>query len=253
MEKLPVKREIVPPDSQKLQEPLPTEKPPAAPTQAEQLKPTPEERLQFPVAMPPLTARSSDDLPKTAPDSPLGFTSKRPVRPLSQETPLPDSAVDGGAPTSKRRLVGLDAESAQDKNRFGIFSGEKFELPQIKDSIQEASTSRDEPETPVTEETTRARALEVNTQIEGPIRGIALVYKPAPPQLGNIENEVALRLKFWVLPDGTIGEVIPLKRGDAQLERIAIAYLKKWQFEPLAPNVPQQQIWGTIPIVFTAQ
>lgn len=253
MEKLPVKRESTPLDSPERQEPLPTQKPPVVPTQAEQPQPTPEERLQFPVAMPPLTTRSSADSPEDAPDKPLGFTSKRPAHPLSQETPLPDSTINGGAPTSKRRLVGLDAESIQDKNRFGIFAGEKFELPQMKDAVQEASTMPEGPETPVTEETERARSLEVNTQIEGPVRGRAIVYKPVPPQLGNIENEVALRLKFWVLPDGTIGEVIPLKRGDAQLERIAIAYLKKWQFEPLASNVPQQQIWGTIPIVFTAQ
>jgi TonB family protein len=154
---------------------------------------------------------------------------------------------------SKRRLVGLDKDTVQDQNRFGIFAGEDFELPHMKEIVQKAPLTQEDVEGPTTEQPEQARTLEVNTQIEGPLRGRTIVYKPPPPQLNNIENEVALQLKFWVLPDGTIGEVIPLKRGDAQLERIAIAYLKKWQFEALTPDAPQEKIWGTIPIVFTAQ
>ncbi|MBD3308035.1 hypothetical protein GF348_16755 [candidate division KSB3 bacterium] len=90
-------------------------------------------------------------------------------------------------------------------------------------------------------------------QIEGPVHGRAIIYKPDPPQLSDIEDEVELQLKFWVLPDGTIGEVIPLKRGSTHLERIAVAYLREWRFEALPPDVPQENIWGTIPIVFRSQ
>lgn len=251
MEKLSVKRELLRPEIQERLETPALQKPPATPNQAEQQKPLPkDERLQFPVSMPALTTHSSAT--ENSADQPLGFSSKRPARPLAQETPLTTSTRDGGIPSSKRRLVGLDKDSAQDKNRPGIFAGEKFELPQMKETVQDASI-QEGPEILVTEETAQAKALEVNPQIEGPVRGRAIVYKPTPPELADIENEVELRLKFWVLPDGTIGEVIPLKRGDAQLERIAIAYLKKWQFEPLTPDVPQQKIWGTIPIVFTAR
>ncbi|PIE35512.1 hypothetical protein CSA56_03975 [candidate division KSB3 bacterium] len=60
--------------------------------------------------------------------------------------------------------------------------------------------------------------------------------------------EVELRLKFWVLPDGTVGEVVPLQRGDVRLERAAIQYLKSWRFTP-APD--SRTAWGIMPIKYT--
>ncbi len=229
------------------------QKSPVEPNQPEQEKPVADDRLQFPSGMPTLTVSSADTLPEKAVDQAPGFSGKRVIMPLAQDTPASGVHRDVAGQNSKRRLVGLDKGSTQDENRFGIFAGEKFELPQMKDSVQEAAMTHEEPNSRITGEIEQAKPLEVNTQIEGPLKGRAIVYKPALPQLTDIENEVGLRLKFWVLPDGTIGEVIPVKRGDAQLERVAIAYLKQWQFEPLASDVPQQNIWGTIPIVFTSR
>jgi len=231
-----------------------SQKPPVTLNQPEQEKPVAEERVQFPSGAPALIVSSTNRLPEKKPAQSPAFSGKREIRPLAaQDTPASARTDTLAGSNTKRRLVGLDKDSSKDENRFGIFTGEKFELPNMKDSVQEASATREEVEAPATEEVQQAQPLEVNTQIEGPLRGRALVYKPAPPQLTDIENDVELRLKFWVLPDGTIGEVIPLKRGDVQLERVAIAYLKKWQFQPLASDVPQQKIWGTIPIVFTLQ
>jgi TonB family protein len=67
----------------------------------------------------------------------------------------------------------------------------------------------------------------------------------------QIDIEVEIRLKFWVLPDGTVGEVIPLQRGDVRLERAAIEYLKSWRFTPIAPDRPK--VWGIIPIKYKLQ
>jgi TonB family protein len=124
----------------------------------------------------------------------------------------------------------------------------------IKENMQKAMFEEENKETALLPEETpqAAQNLETEMTIEGPVKGRKIIRRPAPPKV-DITIGVELKLKFWVLPDGTIGEVVPLKRGDAQLEQIAIAYLKQWQFEPLALGSPQQKIWGTIPIRFIVQ
>jgi TonB family protein len=175
---------------------------------------------------------------------------KRPLKETDRETTFSRSPFGSPSEISKKRLVGLSKENEDDQNRFGIFAGKKFELPQMKETLEDLSTK--EKQEALAEELENARELETDDQIEGPIKGRVIVYRPQSPQV-DVENEVEFKLKFWVLPDGTIGEVIPIKRGDTKLERIAIVYLKKWQFEPLSPEAPQRKIWGTIPIRFTVQ
>ncbi len=81
--------------------------------------------------------------------------------------------------------------------------------------------------------------------IEGPASKREVVDKPLQlPELA-IEIEVDIRLKFWVLPDGSVGEVVPLQRGDLRLERAAIQYLKSWRFTPVSDD---REVWGIIPI-----
>jgi protein TonB len=154
--------------------------------------------------------------------------------------------------TLQERRLGLLRQDEDDKNRFGIFAGERFEAPGFQEAQQLPETEKQDAEEQ-DEVTREAESLRAEDEIEGPIRGRAIIYRPRPPQIGSISDEIELRLRFWVLPDGTIGEVIPMKRGNAQLEQIAIGYLKKWQFEPLLPDAPQKQIWGTIPIRFAVQ
>lgn len=167
---------------------------------------------------------------------------------------LTSSLFEPSSENAKRKLVGLDKTTEDEQNRFGIFAGEVFDRPGIDENARDRLASEES----LPESRTEARemvdtSLNLNAEIEGPVKGRKIVYQPLPPDVEEIENEVEFKLKFWVLPDGTIGEVIPLKRGDTRLEQIAIRYLKKWQFEPLPPGVPQQQIWGTIPIKFTLQ
>lgn len=85
--------------------------------------------------------------------------------------------------------------------------------------------------------------------IEGPAANREVIYKPRQFPVVELERDVTIRLKFWVLPDGTVGDVVPLQRGDIRLERAAIAYMKNWRFTPVSPNQPQ--IWGILPITYT--
>jgi outer membrane biosynthesis protein TonB len=69
---------------------------------------------------------------------------------------------------------------------------------------------------------------------------------PAYP--AGVNKEVDIRLKFTILPDGTVGSILPLTKADARLESTAITYLRQWRFEPLSPDQPQKE--QTAVIVF---
>lgn len=212
------------------------------------------DRLRAPTELAQL--RSPISSAQSLPDMTPGFK-KRAITPIEQDLPMPSAPGEIRISGTKKQLRGLDREDAEDRNRFGMFVGELPETLDMlaKESVQEAMLPRNsgqEAQAPQ-EKDAVAKTLDVSPQIEGPIRGRAVIYQPPPPKVEDIRNEVELQLKFWVLPDGTIGEVIPTKRGDAILERVAIAYLKRWQFQPLPSSVPQQQVWGTIPIKFTLQ
>jgi TonB family protein len=74
---------------------------------------------------------------------------------------------------------------------------------------------------------------------------------PSYPQGTNKELPVALQ--FTVLPDGTVGRVIPLRKSDELLESAAIAALKTWRFDPLPSQVEQKDQVGKITFNFTLE
>lgn len=88
--------------------------------------------------------------------------------------------------------------------------------------------------------------------IKGPLATRKILERPNLPQVRvNIEAEI--ELTFYVLPNGIVDRVIPLVKGGAELERIAIQYLKQWRFVPLPKDQPQVEQWGSIPIKFRLQ
>lgn len=85
--------------------------------------------------------------------------------------------------------------------------------------------------------------------IKGPAAERRVVFRP-PPIGVEIGAEADIELKFWVLPDGNVGRVVPLRKGDAKLEDEAMRYIKKWRFTPLGKEGPQEEQWGTVAIKF---
>lgn len=86
-------------------------------------------------------------------------------------------------------------------------------------------------------------------QIQGPAGTREIVYQPHPSKVDvKVEGEVVL--KFWILPDGTVGTVVPQRISDAYLIQSAISYIQKWQFAPLPGNTLQEQQWGIITIKY---
>jgi len=83
--------------------------------------------------------------------------------------------------------------------------------------------------------------------IKGPAASRKVLYVP-PPAKVKVTVETDVLLKFWVLPNGTVGKVIPLVKGDAQVELAAINHIKRYRFNPLPKDVPQVEMWGVISV-----
>ncbi len=98
------------------------------------------------------------------------------------------------------------------------------------------------------------KPLEENLRlgIKGSLVGRKIVERPNLPQ-AKVKVEAEIELTFWVLPNGTVDRVVPSVKGDTELERIAIQYLKQWRFAPLPKDQSQVEQWGTIPIKFKLQ
>jgi protein TonB len=80
-------------------------------------------------------------------------------------------------------------------------------------------------------------------------RGTRKIYSyilPAYPE--GVNKEIDIRLKFSILPDGTVGTILPLTKADTRLENAAINSLRQWRFEALAPG--QKQVEQAAVIVF---
>ena len=98
------------------------------------------------------------------------------------------------------------------------------------------------------------KALDENLRlrIKGPAAARKILERPDPPQV-KVRVEAEIELTFWVLPNGIVDRAVPTVKGDAELEQIAIQYLKKWRFDPLPADRAQVEQWGSIPLKFKLQ
>ena len=77
-------------------------------------------------------------------------------------------------------------------------------------------------------------------------RRIYSYIEPSYPE--GVHKEIDIRLRFAILPDGTVGTILPLTKADTRLENAAINSLRQFRFEPLSPG--QKQTEQTAVIVF---
>lgn len=80
-------------------------------------------------------------------------------------------------------------------------------------------------------------------------RGTRKIYSYILPDYPDgVSKEIDIRLRFTILPDGTVGNIIPLLKADTKLEDAAISSLRQWRFEALNPA--QRQMEQIAVIVF---
>jgi hypothetical protein len=87
------------------------------------------------------------------------------------------------------------------------------------------------------------------SSIKGPAAERQVIFQPPPPNV-TVESESEIELRFWILPNGAVGRVVPVKKLDPRLEALAINYLRNLRFNPLPSEAPQDEQWGIIPFKF---
>lgn len=92
---------------------------------------------------------------------------------------------------------------------------------------------------------TKAAPYELNW--EGDFEREPMV-RPLPDYNAQVEAEI--RVRFQVKPNGTVGQVIPLKKMNPELEKEIYRTLRSWRFDRLPSGMPQQAQWGTITFRF---
>lgn len=80
-------------------------------------------------------------------------------------------------------------------------------------------------------------------------KGMRKIYSFNLPQYpSGVKKEIDIKLQFTILPDGTIGTIIPRIKADTKLENAAINSLRQWRFEALHKS--QKQVEQTAVIIF---
>lgn len=89
---------------------------------------------------------------------------------------------------------------------------------------------------------------------EGVVREV--LYDPLPTYPEGLDKEARIKIKITVLPNGTIGNLIPLQKADATLESVtmkSLKSLKSWRFSPLKPTDSQLDQTAIITMIFVLQ
>lgn len=110
---------------------------------------------------------------------------------------------------------------------------------------------------PLNENLNRTKGTEPEGDAEGGFgfeidfggKGMRKIYSYILPEYPEgVSKEIDVKLRFTILPDGTVGKIFPLIKADARLELAAINSLRQWRFEPLPVNA--KQIAQTVIVTF---
>jgi TonB family protein len=74
-----------------------------------------------------------------------------------------------------------------------------------------------------------------------------VLYKTLPKFPDGVRTSAHIKMRFTVMPDGTVGKITPLQKADPRLEQAAKDALSKWRFNPLNEDIVMV---GTIPLTF---
>lgn len=74
-----------------------------------------------------------------------------------------------------------------------------------------------------------------------------VLHKPLPVFPSGVNTNAELKFRFTVMPDGTVGRIIPLQKADPRLETAALTALRQWRFNVLKEDIVME---GIIPLSF---
>lgn len=237
-------------------------------------QPPPEVEVQLrewptlPPASSPLEAVKIEEPPAAKPVLPPNTqalqdavqTALTPVRPDRVEIPLPEWLPALPTIDSQHDPVRL-AEGLRDSLQYEPRLADVAVLPDLPAPERQHAETKALPPLPTLapparRETapTRPATLtlpspQVTSLIKGPASERQVIFQPPPPSV-TVESESEIELRFWILPNGAVGRVVPVKKSDPRLEALVINYLRHWRFTPLPPDTLQDEQWGIIPFKF---
>ena len=89
--------------------------------------------------------------------------------------------------------------------------------------------------------------------ITGDAANRTVLNQKIPQYPPGLQKEAVVRIRFTVLPDGRLGQMIPVQKGDPQLEEITLKALRQWRFNPLSPTAEQKNVTGIITFRYELQ
>jgi outer membrane biosynthesis protein TonB len=134
---------------------------------------------------------------------------------------------------------------------------EKENVVKPANNEKEIAEERAELNTETTTSNSKSSEEGNNSEVEGNFgfdidwggKGTRKIYSFILPQYPEgVKKEVNIKLQFTILPDGTVGTIIPKMKADTRLENAAINSLRQWRFEALSSS--QRQVEQTAVIVF---
>ncbi len=88
--------------------------------------------------------------------------------------------------------------------------------------------------------------IPVPFEIEGEASKRIILTKVIPEYPPGLQKEAVVRIRFTVLPNGLVGEMVPLQKADPTLEKVSLEALRRWRFNPLDENDEQVAQQGII-------
>lgn len=126
------------------------------------------------------------------------------------------------------------AKNTSEENVVKPADKQKEQTSSDKTKTEEKSDSK---ETTVSQGNKGAGEGSFGFDIEWGGQGTRRIYSYILPDYPEgVNKEIDIRLKFSILPDGTVGTILPLTKADTRLENAAINSLRQWRFEALAPG-----------------
>jgi TonB family protein len=151
------------------------------------------------------------------------------------------------------RLASLDLKKSssipkeiKNKKQIQDFNLKKSALPLAELSQKQTPELTEKPVTPERFSVFESRQDDL---------GRSVIYKPELPKypewLRKLGSDFEVNLKFLILPDGTIANVEKVSSsGYPEVDEIGVRYIRKWKFMPVARDLPQENQWGLIKLVF---
>ncbi|MDH5559337.1 MAG: hypothetical protein OEY59_00615 [Deltaproteobacteria bacterium] len=210
-----------------------------APPQPEKEVPKKDEISKIPPAKPTLSLRSK----LTSQEQLEGLVSGTPPNEIKQE----QIAIQ---PEESRIVLDADEKSKADIKALIIKKPEKSTSPitgvnasQVKGKRNKSiptpqlidkssSLIKNAEKTPSGISGGKKTSSKSDSIIEGEVSKRKIISKPKPPKL-NLDKDVTISLKFTVLSNGEVDQIIPFIKADSELERLATRLLRLYRFEPL--------------------